>query len=162
MGALISFDNLGMVMQEYAELLERDYQEELREDGHYATGNLINNMHYIIESGGTSIEVSLSLADYYKYLEKGTRPHWPPIDAIMQWIKVKRILPSKTYDGKLPTEKQLAYLIARKISEVGTKGSDDLKKSIQDVNSVYEMKIIEAINKDLDAGLTAILMELNV
>jgi hypothetical protein len=51
---------------------------------------------------GRYLTISLNLQDYWKYVEDGTRPHFPPIEDILQWIKVKPVLPRKR-KGKLPT-----------------------------------------------------------
>ena len=157
---LISFDNLLTALDEYRAAVMNLYQEKLRLEDHIATGDLINHMTYHIVNGNQAIEVDLQLEDYWKYVENDTRPHWPPIDAILKWVKVKKILPSKTYDGKLPTEKQLAYLISRKISEKGTTGTHDLRDAMQAVNIQFEQRIGDAVAKDIEGALTSVLTEL--
>lgn len=161
-GTLIDFSNLMQVLEEYQHIVVERYKMNITEDGHVASGKLINNVTYILGHDDRAVEVSLNLQDYWKYVEKGTRPHWPPLDEILNWIQVKKILPTKTYDGKLPTEKQLAYLISRKISEKGTEGTNDLKKTLEEVNREFEFKIGEAIAKDVEGIATAILTELQV
>ena len=158
--ALISFDNLLTALDEYRAAVMNLYQEKLRLEDHFATGELINHMTYHIVQGNQAIEVDLQLEDYWKYVENDTRPHWPPIDAILKWVKVKKILPSKTYDGKLPTEKQLAYLISRKISEKGTTGTHDLRDAMQAVNIQFEQRIGDAVAQDIEGALTSILTAL--
>ena len=147
------------VLEEYQQMVEQVYKQKLTEDDHFATGDLINKMRYHIKQSTREVEVDLELKDYWKYVENGTKPHWPPIDAILKWVKVKHILPSNTYNGKLPTEKQLAYLISRKISEKGTEGTHDLRETLQQVNNMFEQRIGEAIAEDIDGALTAILTE---
>ena len=74
----------------------------------------------------------MSFADYWKWAEYGRKPgKFPPIEKIKEWIKVKPILPRPT-DGKLPTENQLAFLIARKIATKGTKGSGVYAKTVKE------------------------------
>ena len=51
-------------------------------------------------------------------------------------------------NGKLPTEKQLAYLIGRKISEEGTEGTHDLANAQETIRREFENKIQEAIKAD--------------
>lgn len=50
----------------------------------------------------------------------GSKPHFPPINAIRGWVERKGIKPRADSNGKLPTIGQLSFLIARKISRVGT------------------------------------------
>lgn len=113
-----------------------------------ATGNL-KNFTYDIEWDGRYFNLVFNLEDYWKYIENGTKPHFPPISAIENWIKVKRIIPY-TYNKKVPTTKQLAYLISRKISEVGTPAKHTLQNTIDSSSSyISELKEI-LLNKLLE------------
>lgn len=158
-GTLISFDNLLRVLNEYRQMVVSLYRDKLIDDDHVASHALIDNINYIIKKGDKEVEVDLRLRDYWKYVENDTKPHFPPINAILEWVKVKPVLPSKTYDGKLPTQKQLAFLIARKIDEKGTKGSHDLQQTVQEVNAMFEQRIGEAITQDLNEAMISIITE---
>lgn len=158
--SLIDFTNTLRVLDEYRNAVIALYREKLRSDDHIATGDLINNITYIINKDSGSVEVSLKLQDYWKYVENDTKPHFPPISAILEWVKVKKLVErARTYDGKLPTEKQLAFLVARKISEVGTEGTHDLRETMQKVNAEYEQKIGDAITQDLNDAMISIITE---
>lgn len=158
-GTLISFDNLLRVLNEYRQMVVSLYRDKLIENDHVASHALIDNINYIIKKGDKEVEVDLRLRDYWKYVENDTKPHFPPINTILEWVKVKPVLPSKTYDGKLPTQKQLAFLIARKIDEKGTKGSHDLQQTVQEVNAMFEQRIGEAITQDLNEAMISIITE---
>ena len=158
MDELITFNNLITVLDEYRQAVIDIYKQHLVADDHIASHALIQNINYVIERGNRAIEVDLRLMDYWKYVEDDTKPHFPPLKAILEWVKVKPVIPSQTYNGKLPTQEQLAFLIARKISEVGTKGTHDLEEAIQEVNRMYEQRIGDAISQDLDEALTSILL----
>lgn len=159
MSELISFTNLERVLEEYAVAARNTLQDKYINKDHIASGELLNTLEYQIDKGTTSISVSLKLQDYWKYLEEGTKPHWPPVSKMLEYVKVKPVLPSKTYNGKLPTEEQLAYLIGRKIAREGTEGTHALKETLAEVNAKYESLIGEAIYKDLDNAVMAILLE---
>lgn len=131
-----------------AEELVQSYREQLSADGKNASGTLSNTSSYLVNYNGTLLKISLLLEDYWKYVENDTKPHFPPIDKIRQWIKVKPILPTAR-KGKLPTEKQLAYLIARKISKVGTKGSHSLQSTLDKAN-IYNKVINEIQNQIIE------------
>lgn len=154
----ITWDNTRAVLEEYAMTVRNLYQDKLIINDHIATGNLINSLNYTVNVNGSRIEVSLELEDYWKYVEYDTKPHFPPVDALVNWIKAKPVLPHKTFDGKLPDTKQLAFLIGRKISEEGTTGTHSLEDTIDEVNTIYELKIEEAIMKDLTSDINAILI----
>ncbi len=143
------------VLTKFGQQLVGEYRNKLQ--SHRASGTLQDTMTYVINAGTDSIELSLRLQDYWKYLEDGTKPHWPPMEAIEKWIEIKPVLPYPGRDGKLPTPQQLAFLIARKISEVGTQGDGLLQESITDVMTEFEFQLDEAVTRDVDANLALIL-----
>lgn len=154
----LEFSNLQRVLGDYINEVRSLYSDKVTQEGHIASGDLISSLRVILEKNNTAVEASISLSDYWKYLEEGTKPHWPPRDAIQEWIKVKPVLPEER-NGHLPTEEQLAFLISRKIAREGTPKTDMLTKTVDDVNARYEVLISDALNKDLDEGLTALLLE---
>lgn len=137
-----------------AEILGR-YKNALNESGHYASGKLANTAKAVIKWDGKVFELYFNLQEYWKYLEYGTRPHFPPISAIEEWIKVKHIIPT-TRTGKVPTTKQLAFLIARGISKNGTKPAKTLQKTIDgadDLISALVSEISNQLEKEIDKEL---------
>lgn len=144
------WDNLYKVLKDYGEQLASEYKDNLRGNDRQATGNLVSSVKYKLIRKDSSIEVDLSLADYWKWVENDTRPHFPPVDKIAEWVKAKPILPTPDENGKLPTEQQLAFLIARKISIEGTEGTHDLETAVDSINTEFEDRISEAITKDIE------------
>ena len=133
-------------------------KDTIANNGSNASGKLSQSIKGKVKQNGKWLEVSISLEDYWKYIEYGTRPHFPPINAIKQWIKVKPILPRPLSNGKLPTTNQLAFLIGRKISKVGTKPRPFLQKSITEFDLVSKMyKIVtDEIEKQLEKEINTI------
>lgn len=144
MEALIKWDNLYKVLEDYGNDVVENYKGLLEQDDHIASRGLIDSVSYTINADGQSISVDINLQDWWKYIEYDTRPHWPPKKALMDWIKVK-------------TTEQLAFLIGRKISIEGTKGDHPLERSLNAVNGHYKALIEEAIEKDINEGLVVIL-----
>lgn len=120
------------------------YKARVNEE-HRSSGELSDTATYTIENDGKYFTVCFNLAEYWKYLENGTKPHFPPPSAIEQWITVKPLIP-KAINGKIPTTKQLAFLISRKISEVGTPATKMLERTI---NSPEADSIIEQIEDEI-------------
>lgn len=145
----LTFRNLQRVLMQYAETVVQQYRENLTASDRIASGELINNITYSVQENGQWYEVVLTLEDYWKYVEYDTRPHFPPVSKILEWVRVKPVLPRPGANGKLPTEKQLAYLIARKISIVGTEGSHDLRDAVSLTTEQWREKIRIALMKDL-------------
>ena len=149
----MEFKNLRSVLLDYAIAVQNEYKDNLLLSNRLATGELIRSVKYQLDFEERTFIVSLNLEDYWKWVEKGTSAHFPPLDAIREWIKAKPILPTPMKNGKLPTPNQLAYLIGRKISEVGTEGSHDLEKSSKTISEGYEELILEALEKDINEDL---------
>lgn len=157
MNELIKFPNLQYVLQEYIKEVKREYENKLLDNDHIASWNLVNNIEIVTHFQGQDYWVGLNLEDYWKYIEYGTRPHFPPPNKILEWIKIKPVLPYPNKNGKLPTPNQLAYLIGRKISEVGTKGTKDLTESNLTISQRYEELIKMAIDEDVTNEIDGVL-----
>ena len=153
MEELIRFDNLRSVLEEYAQDVVQNYQDLLRDNDSVASGKLINGVHFQILQGDHTFDVYLKLEDYWKYVEYGSKPHWPPVNKILEWIKVKPVVPRPLNNGKLPTQQQLAFLIGRKIATVGIKEKPMLRKTLDEINAFYANRIEEALSKDVQEAL---------
>ena len=149
MDELINTENLRAVLEEYGTAVRNLYQDRLILHDRIATGELLNSVETRVEYNGTAYEVKMDLADYWRYVEMDTKPHWPPPSAILAWIKAKPVLPRPLKNGKLPTPEQLAYLIGRKIAVFGTKGQPDLTDSVEDMNKAFQERIAAALARDV-------------
>ena len=129
-----------------ADLLER-YKQKMKDENHIASGNLYNTAKYKCSFDGKWFEVSFILDSTWRYLENGTKPHFPPLEAIEKWITVKHIIPS-TDNGRVPTTRQLAFLIARGISKNGTKPTKLLQQTVDGADDLINL-IVDEIVKQL-------------
>ena len=129
-----------------AELLER-YKQGIKDSGHYASGELTNTARYITTWNGKYFELYFNLQDYWKYLENGTKPHFPPVNKIEDWIRIKPIVP-QAVNGKVPSTKQLAFLIARGISQNGTKPTKILQNTLDGADDLLN-RLVEAFEEQL-------------
>ncbi len=164
------FTNLTTALWEYGEQVKDMYRRNLLANDKKATGKLINNIKTLVAYKGTEYVVYLELEDYWKYVEYGIKPAsggkyenpgWKAYPFILEWIRVKPVLPRtqglKGTKKKLPTEKQLAYLITRKIKDEGIKPTGLLADSVEAVNRYYLRVLEEAIQKDFDAYAISVL-----
>lgn len=135
-----------------ADLLQR-YKDEIKNSGHSASGDLVNTASYRCTFDGRYFEIIFRLADYWKYLENGTKPHFPPLEAIEKWITVKHIVP-RTNSKRVPTTRQLAYLIARGISNNGTKPTKLLQKTIDNSNDLIDA-LVNVITKQIEEEINS-------
>lgn len=127
------------------------YKDHISKEGHNASGNLGNLMTFETKIGKNGYVITLTLPGYAICLENGTKPHWPNVDAIKKWIDIKRIIPRPLPSGKLPTKNQLAYLIGRKISKVGTPPTHLIENTMNDfqlINKLYN-RIAESLSDEI-------------
>lgn len=145
------FENLTSVLNDFGKFLVEEYKDNLILEDVNASDNLYNSVTYMVERNDKTFEVKLSLADYWVFVEKGRRAggKFPPVSAIERWIEVKPVLPRPMNNGKLPTNKQLAYLIGRKIAIEGISPKPLLQRSVDDVWNNMREFISEALAKDL-------------
>lgn len=73
----------------------------------------------------------------------------PPISAIQKWIEVKPVIPRPNANGKLPTTRQLAYIIAKSIGANGIAPKPILATNIEQINDVFLPLIESAIAEDI-------------
>lgn len=147
----MNFDTIDTALDSLMNEFQNAYASKLKETNHIATGNLaLNQKHYFVFDG-RYYRIYLSLEDYWKYLEYGTKPHFPPIEKIAEWIRIKPVLPRPNAKGKLPTQKQLAFLIARSISVKGTKPTHTLQQTINEFQLSKKVKklFMDAVKKQL-------------
>lgn len=157
---LISFENLERVLLEYGKEVRNLYQLNLVHSDHIASGELLNSCEFNLEVNGSIFNVVLSMADYWKYIEYGRSPgKFPPTNKILEWIMIKPVIPRPDQNGKLPTPKQLAYLIGRKIANEGYEGSGDLQRANETLQQKFQNKIVNALSMDLGSYLQKIVIE---
>lgn len=155
---LLSYDHTRAVLEELAEEIRRNYREHLMDEGHYTTlGNevrLVDSITAKVTFNGQEFVGTLTMNDYWKYVEEDTAPHWPPRDAILRWVEIKPVIPRPDSRGRIPSPQQLAFLIGRKIAQTGTDGTHDLQKSKDAIIPFYVPKIQEALRQDLYEYIT--------
>lgn len=150
------------VLDTIGKQLVMQYRQALQDkDINTTEHSLSDSVKYEIDMGERWIEVNLSLLDYWKYIEYGTRPHWAPKAPIERWIEVKPLLPVPDRNGRLLTPKQQAYLVRRKIAQYGTEAKNPLSESLKEVTDRFNEALEEAITKDVSDSIDLILLKLN-
>lgn len=156
----MEWKNTEKVLHEFGKSFVEYYQSLLLGDDKIATGDLFDSVKYIIEKENTSIEVCISLLEYWKYIERGRRSGtWPPIKKIEDWIIVKKINPYP-YNGKIPTIKQLTYLISRKIYERGIEPNPLFKKTTDNMVELFKDELENAVTKDVTNNFNIIIKDI--
>ena len=147
----MNFEDIDTALDSLMNEFQNAYASNLRQSGHTASGNLAMNQNHYFVFDGRYYKIYLQLEDYWKYLENGTKPHFPPVEKIAEWIRIKPVLPRPNAKGKLPTQKQLAFMIARSISIKGTKPTHTLQQTIDEFQLRKKVKklFMDAVKKQL-------------
>lgn len=141
--------NLQSCMEDYRKFLEDVTRENMPK--YY---ELRNKIYFTLQVNDTLFEIEFNAPEYWKYANYGRGPgKFPPPDRIEDWIKRRKISPTPTKSGRLPTTKQLAFLIGRKIAEEGFKGSGFLERSLEEQEEYWEDRISDAIYKDIESQI---------
>lgn len=125
------------------------YKNKMQDAGYDPQGELMR-FTWETEYKGNIFALYFVLPDYWYYAENGRKPgRFPPPDAILKWIQFKRLVPTSR-NGKVPTTKQLVFLISRKIATEGTKGKPLLQQTIDEAYNGLVDRLAEALANELE------------
>lgn len=130
--------------------LRETYRQLLYQNNHVVSGNpnkLADNISDLVEVEGNTIKLGFTLPAEWKFIENDTRPHWPPPQAIEDWVRLKPVDKYPLPNGKLPTDKQVAFLVGRKIAVEGTTGDHLLEEAI--IRTDFFNRMIRIIQNEM-------------
>ena len=152
------FKHTMKALTEFGQKIVDNYRAEL-EACNYQDGQLYRTLSYSVKMDNSSWLISISLEEYWKYIEAGRRAgaKMPPLDVIEKWINVRRIIPHsmtlKSGKTVIPSVKQLSFLIARKISRDGIRPRPFFKQSFESAKIEFLRIIEEAVLADIKESL---------
>jgi hypothetical protein len=136
------------LLQEYGQMWVDCLNANIDKKQLIQTGELKQSIKYDPRiARGKVFVLKLLIADYYKYVDEGRRPgKFPPIEPIRKWVREKNL-------GGLRAEvslESLAYLVARKIAQKGTKATHFYSECITE-ESVNELrqKLAQQVKQDM-------------
>lgn len=151
----IKWTTLERVLNEFADAFIQTARDNLQANGTNASNTLYDSFQKIIEIGEDSYSVSISLEDYWKYIEEGTGPqhlpdarsaYWPKIEPLKEWVANKPGVPKD--DG-------FAYAVRWAIRNgtaehpPGTKPQPFFEPAKEQTIRDFEMRINQAIEEDV-------------
>jgi len=169
MADLINFDNLRAVLEDYGRAVAARYKENLVRDGRPASGALERSITTRVRTERGEFIVEMDLENYWKYIEYGTPGRspeakmfdptrkFPPVNKLLDWVRIKPVIPRPDDKGKIPTPEQLARQIAGKIFWYGTEGKPSLGDAMRDVTEEWRERIQEALGHDLEYYIRKVL-----
>lgn len=152
----MKFPNTERVIQEFATTIQRDWKTLLESKGY--SNSPLKDISFTIKEKDLIYTIKLSVVDYFHYFDKGRGPgKQPPLEPIEKWIVKYNIIPKQLTlkSGKtvIPSQKSLAFLIARSIGRKGTKGKFWWDALLNDIIEKYTVKIAEAVEQDIAESL---------
>lgn len=144
-------------LNDFGKVIIDNYKSQLEAE-QMNNGELYKTISYSVSTGTGGWVISVSLADYWKYVEYGRRPgKMPPVSAIENWINVKQIIPHsmtlKSGKTVIPTIPQLSFLIARSIGRRGIAPKPLFQKSFEAAKQQFMQVIKDAITQDIKESL---------
>lgn len=148
----ITREEMTASVQEILLLLEREIKDDTPVGVGGAAGLRGSITHQIMGtalSGGVGVagKVFTPMAHGLP-VELGTKPHWPPIEPIADWVRAKLGVPRAEAGS-------VAFLVARKISRKGTEGAhmfeNNLNEHAQQITKML-LAALDRIAARLEAG----------
>ena len=152
------FKHTMKVLNDFGNFIITNYKSQLEAE-QMNNGELYRKISYSVSTVSSGWVISVSLAEYWKYIENGRRAgaKMPPVSAIENWIKVKQIIPHsmtlKSGKTVIPTIPQLSFLIARSIGRRGIPPKPLFKKSFEAAKKQFIQVIKDAITQDIKENL---------
>ncbi len=152
------FKHTMKALNDFGNFIITNYKSQLEAE-QMNNGELYRTISYSVSTGNSGWVISVSLADYWKYIENGRRAgaKMPPVSAIENWINVKQIVPHsmtlKSGKTVIPTIPQLSFLIARSIGQRGIPPKPLFKNSFEAAKQQFIQVIKDAITQDIKENL---------
>lgn len=155
------------VLEDFGAYVRNLLQDRIIEEDMIASGQLLNDLDYVVEAGENEWTVSLKIKDYFKYLDEGWQPQgehknpgWKAYPFIKKWIEIKPIYPEVDGNGKTPSVDSLAYLITRSLKENGLEPREIWEPTVKEAVDEWESKLGDAILEDLGSDIERVLLEI--
>jgi len=131
-------DGILRIVQNWGNELIAQMQNRLRINKTNATSSLSQSIEPQIKGTQSGYRLTVLMEDYWQYVEDGRRAgKMPPIKNIYEWIQNKRPMQQKIAQSpdRIAATKSLAYVIARKIGQKGTKAQPFVTPSLKKVTT---------------------------
>ena len=152
------FKHTMKALNDFGNFIVTNYKSQLEAE-QMNNGELYRKISYSVSTVNSGWVISVSLADYWKYIENGRRAgaKMPPLEVIEKWIDVKQIKPHsmtlKSGKTVIPTPPQLPFLIARSIGRRGIPPKPLFKNSFEAAKKQFIQVIKDAITQDIKENL---------
>lgn len=161
----MAFTNTAIALEQTARLVNQRLAQGLSENNSDASGELKKSISFNIKSSSKKIELNITMLDYWGAVDEGRKAgKMPPIDKIREWLTYPNVRDKIRFgqNDSAFTESErnsLAYVIARKIGDKGTRGTNFATNVFNSRLITQELpeSLAEAITQDADEILTELL-----
>lgn len=151
---------LKKAMEKYGEALVIEIVQQLKNADKEATGKLARSIDYELIEALDGISIGIKAEKYLAVVDGGRRrgAKAPPSDAILDWIKVRKIKGRDKKTGKFISQKSAAFLIARSIGKNGIKPAFIIKKSLRNLKSLQAKLLTDAAVEDMTKMISGVFL----
>lgn len=161
----MAFTNTQTALRSIGGLTVQRLSQGLKENNSDASGELDKSINFNIKSSSKKIELNITMLDYWGAVDEGRKVgKMPPIDKIREWLTYPNVRDKIRFgqNDSAFTESErnsLAYVIARKIGDKGTRGTNFATNVFNSKLITQELpeSLAEAITQDADEILTELL-----
>lgn len=117
-------------------VVEGAAKKNLKASGARDEGHLVNSITHDVRTHSAYVGSNL---EYAPWVEFGTRPHFPPVDALKGWARRKL------------GDENAAFAIAKKIAKKGTKAKPYLRPALdlnrRNINNIFRNEIRKVFSR---------------
>lgn len=162
---LLELTEVRAILEEAAKDAAELYKYQIALGGRYGNKNasrrLTDSVSTEVVVDGTAYEVTMSLEEYWKYIEGGSKgekqsplgakypAHFPPPSVLEAWVNVKPVIPRPDAAGRIPSPATLAFLIGRKIRDYGIEPFPAMEETRKQTMDIYRDRLSEALGHDV-------------
>jgi len=141
---------LEMQLHQVATFLQEDIKRQLIDDGHTATGELVDSIKATVARGSNMYVIEGNMAKQGQFIISGRQKgaKGVPIDALVKWIQ------NKNFSNGVKETRGIAFAIQSSIKEKGIKADDFIGKVFDKNKGFISDKINNAVKIALDLSLT--------
>lgn len=178
----LSEDALRDIGALFVEMMKKKIQEKIYPYGNpdskgvgnkVATGHLLNSLTSSIEMTSNGPQLTITYADYFKYVNLGRRPgkRKVPIKSILDWIKIRGIK-GRDKKGRFIKSLSFAFAIQTNIFKYGVRPANIYDKGLNELEDIFDNppaelqeaynELYAAIENDVTNFIEANIIEIEV
>ena len=148
---------LEMQLYQIATFLKEDIKQQLLDDGHRATGELIESINTVVSKGSDMFVIEGMMGKTGLFIITGRQAgaKGVPIDALVKWIE------NKGFSDGIRSTRGIAFAIQKSIKEKGIKPDDFIGKVFEKDRDLIYQKLQSAAYDALNVSLTNLINNAN-